>query len=265
MDLGKIEKSCGQAILPNESDSMTARLIVDRPGQGTWNMAVDEVLMSSAAEFGKPTLRFYQWSEPTVSLGYFQKYEARQSHAESLNASLVRRNSGGGAIVHDQELTYSLTVPLTHPLGEKHCGIYKLMHDILIEALSEMGISAELNGEPVAELEKNFLCFQRRANNDVLFQGNKICGSAQRKRHQAISQHGSFILRTSDFAPQIAGIIDLSKKSVEIDAIVHSWSRGLAKKTGLVFEVDTLSERETKQANEIEKGKFGTLNWSQRR
>lgn len=265
MDPEQVEKSCSQTILPSESDAMTGRLIVDGPQQGAWNMAVDEALMQTAAEFGKPTLRFYQWSEPTVSLGYFQKYEDRQAHVESLNAALVRRNSGGGAIVHDQELTYSLTVPLTHPLGEKHCAIYKLMHDILIETLSGLGISADLNEEPVAELESNFLCFQRRANNDVLFQGNKICGSAQRKRHQAISQHGSFILRTSDFAPQIAGMIELSRKSVEIDVIIEAWTKGLEKKTGIFFEQDTLSDFELNQGREIEKGKFNTLDWSQRR
>ena len=87
------------------------RLIVDPPAPGAWNMAVDEALFEQAAKFGTPTLRFYQWSEPTLSLGYFQNYDDRRSHAASLGTAAVRRTTGGGAILHDQELTYSLVWP----------------------------------------------------------------------------------------------------------------------------------------------------------
>ncbi len=92
------------------------RLIVHPPSPGAWNMAVDEALLMDAVENGVATLRFYQWSEPTLSLGYFQRYSDREQHAASRKCAVVRRQSGGGAILHDRELTYSLMLPAGSPL-----------------------------------------------------------------------------------------------------------------------------------------------------
>src|SRR5687767_13677741 len=94
----------------------TLRLLIDPPASGAWNMAVDEALLASAAA-GVATLRFYTWSQPTLSLGYFQHAHQRDAHAASRSCPLVRRASGGGAILHDRELTYSLAVPLRQRLG----------------------------------------------------------------------------------------------------------------------------------------------------
>src|SRR5688500_9559950 len=88
------------------------RVITDPPASGAWNMAVDEALLESAATGSVATLRFYEWHEPTLSLGYFQPAADREQHAASRACPLVRRASGGGAIVHDRELTYSLAWPL---------------------------------------------------------------------------------------------------------------------------------------------------------
>src|SRR5262245_32066382 len=90
---------------------MTVRLIIDPPQKGAWNMAVDQALLESAAASGGVALRFYQWSEPTLSLGYFQPIAARSEHPPSLHSPVVRRASGGGAILHDRELTYSIAAP----------------------------------------------------------------------------------------------------------------------------------------------------------
>src|SRR6185295_18138238 len=87
------------------------RLLIDPPGGGAWNMAVDEALLETAATTGQATLRFYQWQEPTLSLGYFQSVADRQQHAASLDCPVVRRASGGGAILPDRELTYSVALP----------------------------------------------------------------------------------------------------------------------------------------------------------
>src|SRR5436190_15116613 len=91
------------------------RLIIDPPLIGPMNMAIDEALLESAATDGVATLRLYQWSEPTLSLGYFQAAEERERHQASTNCPLVRRASGGGAILHDRELTYSLALPEKSP------------------------------------------------------------------------------------------------------------------------------------------------------
>ena len=90
----------------------TARLIIDPPAAGSWNMAVDEALLRSAGESRQLTLRVYQWEQPTLSLGYFQAHERPAEHAASQPCPVVRRATGGGAIVHDREITYSLTAPV---------------------------------------------------------------------------------------------------------------------------------------------------------
>ncbi len=93
------------------------RLIIDPPATGPWNMAIDEVLAHSAAERGVNTLRFYSWDPPTLSLGYFQRATDRQTHISSSTCAWVRRTSGGGAILHDRELTYSFATAT--PVGDR--------------------------------------------------------------------------------------------------------------------------------------------------
>ena len=89
-----------------------ARLILDPPADGLWNMALDEALLELAGESGIPTLRLYRWQPATLSLGYFQPYQDRESHPPSTTCPVVRRSSGGGAILHDRELTYSFTATI---------------------------------------------------------------------------------------------------------------------------------------------------------
>ncbi len=121
------------------------RLIVDPPAEGAWNMAVDEALLLAAERDGAAWLRFYTWREPTLSLGYFQNHADRQLHAASANCKLVRRASGGGAILHDRELTYSIALPSKHPLARRAELLYDAAHRSLIETLSQWGIDANLH------------------------------------------------------------------------------------------------------------------------
>ena len=111
------------------------RLFVDPPCPGSWNMAVDEALLEAAVAGGDATLRLYQWSEPTLSLGYFQRYDDRNRHDASRDCAVVRRQSGGGAILHDRELTYSLTLPPGHPLSRDATALYNAMHNLFIALL----------------------------------------------------------------------------------------------------------------------------------
>src|SRR5438046_652255 len=104
------------------------QLIVDPPSAGAWNMGIDEMLMERAAEQGIGTLRFYEWSPATLSLGYFQNAADRAAHVASREAVLVRRSSGGGAILHDRELTYSISLPTAHPLAADPETLYRLVH-----------------------------------------------------------------------------------------------------------------------------------------
>jgi len=126
--------------------SAPCRLLIDSPAAGAWNMAVDEVLLEEAADNGRLCWRFYGWREPTLSLGYFQVYDDRWRHAASKECPSVRRPSGGGAIVHDIELTYSFAFPEKSGLTRRRHDLYEAVHRTLIEVLRDWAISAQLCG-----------------------------------------------------------------------------------------------------------------------
>ena len=177
----------------------TIRLLQDPPLDGPANMARDEALLAGVeAGESPPTLRLYEWTPPTVSLGYFQPYadyEALEPPAGDL--AVVRRTTGGGAILHDLELTYSLALPTTHALlsqGSNH--MYELAHDAIIASLNALGIPSARDGESDTSgtARGPFFCFDRRHCFDVLVDGQKIAGSAQRRRRLGVLQHGSIIL-----------------------------------------------------------------------
>lgn len=181
------------------SSTTSLRVIYDEPLTGPENMARDESLLTRVGSGeSPPTLRFYQWDPPTISLGYFQKYadyEALPPPAGDL--AVVRRLTGGGAILHDQELTYSITVPLNHKLLEGGPNkLYERAHDALIAVLDHAEIQANRCGttDDSGAAKGPFFCFERRHCLDVLIGNQKLAGSAQRRTRQAVLQHGSIVL-----------------------------------------------------------------------
>jgi lipoate-protein ligase A len=243
----------------------TLRLLIDPPAKGAWNMAVDETLLESAAQ-GIATLRFYAWSEPTLSLGYFQHARERDAHAASRDCPLVRRASGGGAILHDRELTYSLAVPTGNRLGGQSESLYRAAHQTLIQALGELGVTAHLHapaaGDPVPTA---FLCFERRTKGDVICRAAKIAGSAQRRSRGAIVQHGSVLLGRSPCAPELPGIEQLSGAPLAAEELLAAWSPQIAAELSGSIETGTLTASEQALAATIENERFGSSAWTLRR
>lgn len=198
-----------------------ADIIVDEmPHNGLFNMSMDAALLQLAAERERSVVRIYQWSEPTVTLGYFQGLN-QDSESPFPGLPVVRRLSGGGAILHDREVTYSLILPTSHPARQDPSGVYETVHQGIIQLLATLGVPSLLRSEfeamathrvsvestPTAE---PFLCFLRQNPNDIVHSsGYKIVGSAQRRRKGVILQHGSIILKASELAPQVNGIEDL--------------------------------------------------------
>ena len=212
------------------------RLMMDDPAPGVWNMAVDEALLHSALQGGPPTLRFYQWSEPTLSLGYFQAYADRQLHAPSYRCSAVRRASGGGAILHDDELTYSLVLPIVDRWSGRATDLYQGAHGALVWALAARGVDASLRGDHnAAHRENTFLCFLRHAAGDVLLGGVKIAGSAQRRVQGAVLQHGSVLLGSSECAPELPGIEELTGRRLDRGELAGGWSERFAEEFQVVL------------------------------
>lgn len=186
------------------------RVILEpEPLSGARNMATDEVLLESAIERDVASLRVYAWREPTVSLGYFQSTDDPVLRERFAALAQVRRLSGGGAILHHHEITYSFTLPPSHALAEDPIRLYDAAHAAIVAMLNDWGVPAQLRGQAKGG-EQPFLCFGRGDIRDIVLTGSKIVGSAQRRRKGAVLQHGALLLERSPHAPEFPGLFDLS-------------------------------------------------------
>jgi lipoyl(octanoyl) transferase len=257
------------------------RLIIDPPATGPWNMAVDEALLSDAVENDLATLRLYKWSEPTLSLGYFQRYDERHQHAASRDCAVVRRQTGGGAILHDRELTYSLTLPTSHPLAQHSQQLYTAVHDAFIAALATSLGAAQSQWNFVRRDQESslpprrepFLCFQRRAPGDVILlpasaelgtHASKILGSAQRRHRGAILQHGSLLLQKSPAAPELPGLGDLVGE-LSARELTAALTVGLQNVLSLRFVPTRLPAELESKARGWANPKYASQAWTKRR
>lgn len=152
------------------------------------NMALDESLLEVASELRAPVLRFYGWSEPAASFGYFQKY-AEIERATPLRP-LVRRPTGGGLVPHDADWTYSLAFPPGHDwYGLKARESYERVHAWIQAAFARIGWSTELSPTTYHDLPGQ--CFAGAEQFDVLWERRKIAGAAQRRTRQGLLIQGS--------------------------------------------------------------------------
>jgi lipoate-protein ligase A len=214
------------------------RVIIETEAHsGAWNMAVDEVLLETAIAEGVATLRWYQWSEPTISLGYFQKSADLAGDSLLSRLPAVRRLTGGGAILHDDELTYSVAIPADQKLFERPDELYDIVHESIVDGLRECGFAVSFRGQTLKRLEEPLLCFLRQDSHDLTLGESKVLGSAQRRRRGAILQHGSLIRRASPLVKHLLGLADLGLIDVPADlakrlcvqvaeSLAESWTMG---------------------------------------
>jgi lipoyl(octanoyl) transferase len=152
------------------------------------NMAIDEALLDQIPGVGKPVLRFYSWSEPAASFGYFQRY-AEVSRSTALRP-LVRRPTGGGIVPHDADWTYSLAFPPSHAwYALKATESYQRVHDWVRTAFERIGVDARLALKP--ERQPTGQCFAGAEQFDVLLKDRKIAGAAQRRTRGGLLIQGS--------------------------------------------------------------------------
>ena len=234
------------------------------------NMAIDQALLESVSRSGIPVLRFYRWSSPTLSLGYFQSIQTRSAHPESAGIACIRRATGGGAIVHDRELTYSIVLPV--PVGQAgpRLGLYRQIHAAIADSLTGLGVASlpyRLTGSEANQASNSapFLCFQRRTAEDLIVRGYKVLGSAQRKTRTAVLQHGSLLLQASGYAPQLPGISDLISKSLVDQEIATLMVENLSVCLGIPWEEDGISEQEKRDSQVISVERFASSKWTNRR
>ena len=248
-------------------EPVQCRLLRHDPAPGAWNMAVDEMLFERTQDRAAACFRFYGWSQPTLSLGYFQSYSDRQGHQPSLPCAAVRRLTGGGAILHDAELTYSIVLPGTHPLSARRDELYRAVHGCLIEALGLLGIAACLcdAADKTEAAPEPFLCFQRRSPGDVLIGQTKICGSAQRRRNGAVLQHGSLLWRASSAAPELPGVADVVAHPIELAVAADLWRSGLSRQLGFDWKLNNLDKEEIRGAEILAKSRYAGDDWTRNR
>jgi lipoate-protein ligase A len=243
------------------------RLLRHGTARGAWNMAVDEMLLEQVQHQVAAVLRFYRWNEPTLSLGYFQTYSQRADHPPSMSCAAVRRLTGGGAIVHDDELTYSIVLHRDHPRAARRDELYRAVHDGLIEALGQHGVIARLAlpGDKIESAREPFLCFQRRSPGDVLIGQAKVCGSAQRRRAGAVLQHGSLLWRASSAAPELPGVADLTNHPLDLESLLAAWLGGLGRRLDFGLRADELDEKEVRLAGTLVESRFACDDWTRNR
>jgi lipoate-protein ligase A len=163
-------------------------LLPSGAGDCALNMALDESLLQAAPRLGRPLLRFYSWTEPAASFGYFQKHaEVEQM---TLLRPLVRRPTGGGLVPHDADWTYSLVFPP----GDEWYSLsatdsYRRVHEWIQAAFARLNLATEL--APACSKALPGQCFQGHERFDVLWRGLKVAGAAQRRTRDGLLIQGS--------------------------------------------------------------------------
>jgi len=212
---------------------------VCRPGP--WQMACDEALLLCAGGDRVPRFRFYSWSEPTISLGYFQDYRNFLSAFPNLSGlTIVRRLTGGGAILHDREITYSLIISADHDLYKKGpIAAYTLVHQAIADCLRALRVELELRPKDpnyARVRDEPEFCFARPCPTDLIHPTGKLVGSAQRRLPEAFLQHGSIILQRRFPDHPTTALEDLVPDPPPPDELEQTFATEIEKKLQLPFQ-----------------------------
>jgi lipoyl(octanoyl) transferase len=202
------------------------------PHSAAMNMAIDEAVLETAAV---PTIRFYRWRSSALSFGYFGKFSDVAIYAAERD--LVRRWTGGGIVLHGHDLTYSIVIPASDPaFAESSLAIYEKIHRALAEALNGSCGRAELVGSarcadqtPQRGVPTNN-CFANPVRADVMMDGRKIAGAAQRRTHRGLLQQGSIqgITIKTDLAQKFAQALSTNCNEFEVNEEILQRARDLA-------------------------------------
>lgn len=271
------------------------RLIVNEPADGAWNMALDEALLESVIEGADPAFRLYAWDPPTVSLGYFQPLDDDIDEAEivSRGFGLVRRPTGGRAILHADEITYSVSVRQSEiEGGDSLMGSYRTISRGIERGLNLIGVGAELAENSAKEDggdDKSLptVCFGKSARVDMVAAGRKIVGSAQTRRSGAILQHGSIPI-TIDPAEHLAvmpgglegssdpetgdrmlqeaacGLAEIIGRRPDFEQLTQQLAEGFSEALQIGFEASEPTSGEQARAEELVEQKYGADAWTRK-
>jgi lipoyl(octanoyl) transferase len=241
------------------------RLLPFASFDGPRNMAADEAMLETAAEVGIASLRFYTWTQPTLTLGYFQPSAAREQLPNIGPLPWVRRSTGGAGIVHHRELTYAFALPARPEWKSTESWIGRF-HHLIQGALEDDEVESRLVICGEERKLGEVLCFLHQTPGDLLLGNSKIAGSAQRKLRGALLQHGSLLLRRSDFAPMLPGMEDLAGRDLFTPVeLANQLTTRFARDTSAMIEPGDWSSVERERIPEIEAQKYANLEWNAKR
>jgi len=233
------------------------------------NMAIDEALLQlHVPGESQPTLRFYQWSPSAVSLGYFQKrHNIDISACRELGLDVVRRATGGRAVLHENDLTYSVVADSRQGIPSSLDAAYRLLCKGLLAGFSLLGLKTELGREEVGSAQED-ICFVHASVADIVYQGRKFVGSAQTWQGSSLLQHGSIILEPQEkkwaaiiktnsrdslrdhLKSRIISLREILGREIDPDELKRAIGMGMAKALQAEFEVGELSPQEWAVARE---------------
>jgi len=267
----------------------TWRLIRTAPAPGAWNMALDESILEHIHRGESiPTLRLYAWTPACLSLGHAQAFadvDVARLRAHGWDA--VRRLTGGRAILHTDELTYSVTAPADEPrVTGTVLESYNRLAGALMRAVYDLGLPVEIkehNGPIGPSL--NPVCFEVPSTYEITVHGKKLIGSAQARKKEGVLQHGSLPLHGdltricqalvfADEAARERAAVRLLERATTVESVlgrVVDWEtaaqafvRAFESELGLTFEEGEISASERARAEELVREKYAHPSWTER-
>lgn len=282
------------------------RLLLTPPARGAWNMALDQAILEHIGRGESiPTLRLYAWEPACLSLGHAQPFsDVDVNRLEARGWEVVRRITGGRAILHTDELTYSVIAPNDEPIiAGTVLESYNRLAQALLLAVKNLELPVEMQeGKPNDNSSSNPVCFEVPSTYEITVDGKKLIGSAQARKKEGVLQHGSLPL-TSDLARICEALVfekasaraDASKRLLARAATVESalgravsWETAaqafihafeaqlglsrssrqvfqvLMKRAGLILKRGELSESESRRTDELVREKYDHPSWTER-
>ncbi|TCW41168.1 lipoate--protein ligase family protein [Laceyella sacchari] len=251
------------------------------------NMAIDEAILHLHRE-GKvpPTIRFYGWTQPTLSIGYFQKArkEIDFDTLQNKGFGFVRRMTGGRAVLHDQELTYSVIVEEAHPMMPKTVSeSYRVISQGLLAGFKRLGLDASLAPPKGRTGEMSSACFDSPSDYELVVSGRKIAGSAQTRQKGIILQHGSILLDMdvealfevllfpSDrvreklkqaFTDKAVAIRQLADREIGLEEVKQAFFEGFGEGMGIQLQTGELTNQEKELAQRLMTTRYANDDWN---
>ena len=208
---------------------------LDSPAAGAaFNMALDEALLRTAVKRGRPLVRFYSWEKPAITFGYFQKFPVNLANGHEV----VRRPTGGGVVYHVADTTYTVVVPPAHAFSlMATMDAYCLLHKAVAASVETQ---TELHAAEVHSPRGQYECFQQPVRGDVVADGRKLAGGAQRRTKSGMLHQGS----------------------IDAKIPIEQLKRGFQETLGIVFEEYSLTDSDCAAAEKLVVEKYAADTWN---